>query len=372
MQSGAFSGNIQDNGAGEGYECSRNASFAGVALFDCGVSSKADVDEAIQSSLVAFEKWSREPYSTRAHVLFRTAQLIRENIDDLAHWETRNNGKPLYESVSDLTTAADTFDFYASVAIQMHGEHYDAGVDRFMLVKREPLGVCVGIGAWNYPFQTCTWKVAVALACGNTFVYKPSPWAPMSCVYLAELLVAAGAPPGALNIVQGDASTGQALCEHRRVSKVSFTGSVPTGAAIQRACASPTSIKPVTLELGGKSPLIICEDADMDKAVTAAMLGNFFSQGEVCNNGTRVFVHRSLYEQFIARFVERVKALKVGDPTEEGTKVGATICQQHMERVLAYVEKAKQEVGSLALLCVITTAGRPCTVRRRACDREEL
>ena len=198
--------------------------------------------------------------------------------------------------------------------------------------SREPLGVVGGVGAWNYPLQTCTWKVAPALACGNTFVYKPSPLAPLAAVVLGEVLKDAGLPDGVYNVVQGEAEAGSLLSNHPELDKLSFTGSVPTGTKIMEAGAK--TIKNVTLELGGKSPLIIFEDANMKNAVKGALMANFLTQGEVCSNGTRVFIQRGIYEEFLAEFVKQAKQMKVGDPMNEDTTVGGTICEAHAKKVL--------------------------------------
>ena len=198
--------------------------------------------------------------------------------------------------------------------------------------SREPLGVVGGVGAWNYPLQTCTWKVAPALACGNTFVYKPSPLAPLAAVVLGEVLKAAGLPDGVYNVVQGEAEAGSLLSNHADLDKLSFTGSVPTGTKIMEAGAK--TIKNVTLELGGKSPLIIFDDANLKNAVKGALMANFLTQGEVCSNGTRIFIQRGIYDKFLTEFVKQAKQMKVGDPMNEDTTVGGTICEAHAKKVL--------------------------------------
>lgn len=188
------------------------------------------------------------------------------------------------------------------------------------------------MGAWNYPLQTCTWKVAPALACGNTFVYKPSPLAPLAAVVLGEVLKAAGLPDGVYNVVQGEAEAGSLLSNHADLDKLSFTGSVPTGTKIMEAGAK--TIKNVTLELGGKSPLIIFDDANLKNAVKGALMANFLTQGEVCSNGTRIFIQRGIYDKFLTEFVKQAKQMKVGDPMNEDTTVGGTICEAHAKKVL--------------------------------------
>ncbi|KAM6922091.1 4-trimethylaminobutyraldehyde dehydrogenase [Xenentodon cancila] len=221
------------------------------------------------------------------------------------------------------------------------GQHIQLPGGAFAYTRREPLGVCVGIGAWNYPFQIASWKSAPALACGNAMVFKPSPMTPVTAVILAEIYKEAGAPDGLFCVVQGGAETGSLLCYHPKVAKVSFTGSVPTGKKVMEMSAK--GVKPVTLELGGKSPLIIFNDCDLENAVKGALMANFLSQGEVCCNGTRVFVQRSIMPQFLEKVVKRTKAILVGDPLLESTRMGALISKPHLEKVLGFVSQAKKE-----------------------------
>ncbi|XP_023601627.1 4-trimethylaminobutyraldehyde dehydrogenase [Myotis lucifugus] len=223
----------------------------------------------------------------------------------------------------------------------MAGEHIQLPGGSFGYTRREPLGVCVGIGAWNYPFQIASWKSAPALACGNAMVFKPSPFTPVSALLLAEIYTEAGAPPGLFNVVQGGGATGQLLCQHRDVAKVSFTGSVPTGTKIMEAAAK--GIKPVTLELGGKSPLIIFADCNLENAVKGALMANFLTQGEVCCNGTRVFVQKEILDKFTEQVVQQTQRIKIGDPLLEGTRMGPLINRPHLERVLGFVKGAKEQ-----------------------------
>ncbi|VDK45574.1 unnamed protein product, partial [Cylicostephanus goldi] len=216
---------------------------------------------------------------------------------------------------------------------------------RFAYTRREPLGVVGCIGAWNYPLQTCVWKVAPALAAGNAVVYKPSPFAPASPVLLGEILAAAGIPEGVYNVVQGEAETGKLLCLHPLIRKLSFTGSVAGGMGVQRQAATD-NVKPVTLELGGKSELIIFDDTDIKSAVAGTMLANFLNQGQVCTNATRVFVQRGILEAFTAE-LECDEKLKVGDPLKEDTRVGANINELHLNKILDFIESAKQEGGQV-------------------------
>jgi betaine-aldehyde dehydrogenase len=213
------------------------------------------------------------------------------------------------------------------------------------MVRREPLGVCAGIGAWNYPLQIACWKSAPALACGNAMVFKPAELTPLTAVKLAEIYIEAGLPPGVFNVVQGDARTGEALTRHPGVAKVSLTGEVSTGKKVMAAAS--VTLKHVTLELGGKSPLIVFDDADLDNAVSGAMLGNFYTQGEICSNGTRVFVQRAIADEFVARLRDRTAKLCIGDPLDSGTDIGALISEPHLEKVLGYVAAGVAEGARL-------------------------
>ncbi|XP_038614028.1 4-trimethylaminobutyraldehyde dehydrogenase [Tachyglossus aculeatus] len=277
----------------------------------------------------------------RSRVLLEAARIIRDRRDEIATVESINNGKSIFESRIDIDMSWQCIEYYAGLAGSLAGEHIQLPSGSFGYTRREPLGVCVGIGAWNYPFQTACWKLAPALACGNAMIYKPSPFTPVSVVLLAEILAEAGAPPGLFNVVQGGAATGQLLCQHRDVAKVSFTGSVPTGSKVMEMAAK--GIKPVTLELGGKSPLIIFSDCILKNAVKGALLANFLTQGEVCSNGTRVFVQRTILKQFTEEVVKQTEKIKVGDPLREDTRMGPLITRPHLERVLGFVQKAKEE-----------------------------
>jgi betaine-aldehyde dehydrogenase len=221
----------------------------------------------------------------------------------------------------------------------------DLGPQAFGYTRREPLGVVAGIGAWNYPLQIACWKAAPALACGNAMIFKPAELTPLTAMRLREVLAEAGLPEGVFQVVQGMADTGRLLTAHPQIRKVSLTGEVGTGKAVMADSAA--SLKQVTLELGGKSPLIVFEDAVLENAVGGALLGNFYSAGEVCSNGTRVFVHRSIKAAFLERLAARVRAMRIGDPLDPSTQVGALICEEHMRKVLSYIERGKAEGARL-------------------------
>ena len=305
------------------------------------------VEKAITAARDAQAAWAAMTGTERGRILRRAADIMRERNHDLSILETYDTGKPYQEtSVADATSGADALEYFGGLAASLTGEHIQLGED-WVYPRREPLGVCVGIGAWNYPIQIACWKSAPALACGNAMIFKPSEETPMGAVKLAEIFIEAGVPAGVFNVVQGAAEVGQWLTHHPEIAKVSFTGEVGTGKKVMAAAAS--SLKDVTMELGGKSPLIIFDDADLENAISAAMVGNFYTQGEICTNGTRVFVHEDLYPRFIERLLERTrKNIKAGDPMNPDTNFGALISKKHQELVLGYISKGLAEGATLS------------------------
>ena len=305
----------------------------------------AIVDRALASAEAAQRDWARRTGRERGRILTRAAAIIRERNHELSVLETHDTGKPLQETLAvDATSAADALEYFGGLAASLTGEHIALGED-WVYTIREPLGVCVGIGAWNYPTQIAAWKGAPALACGNAMVFKPSETTPICALKLAEILVEAGLPKGVYNVVQGMGEVGAALVGDPRVAKVSLTGSVPTGRKVYAAAAA--QMKHVTMELGGKSPLIIFDDADLDNAVGGAINGNFYSSGQVCSNGTRVFVQKGIKEAFLARLAERLGDAVIGDPLDEATSFGPMVSAAQMNIVLGYVDKGKAEGARL-------------------------
>ncbi|AJQ93730.1 betaine-aldehyde dehydrogenase [Gynuella sunshinyii] len=312
----------------------------GEPLAEVQQASLADVDKAVESALQGFKVWSAMSGVERGRILLKAVAILRERNDELALLETRDTGKPLQESLYvDIVTGADVIEYYAGLAATIHGEQQNLGANNFFYTRREPLGVCAGIGAWNYPIQIAMWKAGPALAAGNAMIFKPSEETPLGALKLAEIFTEAGLPDGVFNVVQGDYRVGQALSRHPRIAKVSFTGECGTGKKVMADAAG--TLKSVTMELGGKSPLIIFEDADLTNAVSGAMLANFYTQGEVCTNGTRVFVHDSIYDAFIEQLQQRTEKMVLGDPTDMNTQVGALISAGHLEKVMGYIEAAK-------------------------------
>ncbi|WP_191603506.1 betaine-aldehyde dehydrogenase [Marinomonas algicola] len=307
-----------------------------------------EVNAAVAAAQEGQKVWAAMSAVERSRILFKAAQLLREHNEELARLEVLDTGKPLQEAICvDIESGADVIEYYAGLANKIQGEYQDLGDGNFYYTRKEPLGVCAGIGAWNYPIQIACWKSGPALAAGNAMIFKPSEETPLTALKLAEIYTQAGLPDGVFNVVQGDARTGQLITNHPDIAKVSFTGECGTGKKVMTASAQ--SLKQVTMELGGKSPLIIFPDMPIDQAVSGAMLANFYTQGEVCTNGTRVFVHADILEAFNAELKTRTEAMVVGDPLNIETQVGALISKAHMEKVLGYVEAAK-EAGA-TLLC---------------------
>jgi betaine-aldehyde dehydrogenase len=300
-----------------------------------------EVEEAVEAARAGFAVWSRTAPAERGRVLRRTADLLRARNEELARLETLDTGKPIQETrVADAASGADALEFFAGVAATLAGESVDLGGDWFY-TRREPLGVVAGIGAWNYPIQIACWKAAPALACGNAMIFKPAELTPLSALKLAEVFRDAGLPDGVFNVVQGDGEVGRLLVEHPDIAKVSLTGEVGTGKRVMAGAAA--TLKQVTLELGGKSPLIVFDDAQLDNAVGGAMLANFYSSGQVCSNGTRVYVHRRVKDAFVERLLARTKRLRIGDPLDPETQIGPLVSRTHMEKVLGYMAVGRRE-----------------------------
>lgn len=305
---------------------------------------QAEVDAAVAAAKAAFEVWSNTPAAERGAILRRATAILRERNQALAELETLDTGKPISETgVVDVATGADVVDYFAGVAQSIHGQHVDLPPEAFAMVRREPVGVCAGIGAWNYPIQIAMWKSGPALACGNTMVFKPAEQTPLTALRLAEIYMEAGMPPGVFNVVQGAAETGAMLVNHADVEKVTLTGSVEVGKIVMAEAAK--DLKKVTLELGGKSPIIVFNDANIGNALNAALVGNFYSAGQVCSNGTRVFVHSSIHDEFVERLKERTEAIRVGDPFDPDTQLGPLVTREHYEKVVRYLDTAKQSAA---------------------------
>ena len=330
--------------SGESFTSINPANGEPIAQLD--QASQSDLELAIESAKRGFAIWSAMPPIERSRILLNAVKILRERNNDLAALEVIDTGKPLQEALEvDIVSGADVIEYFAGLAPTMQGDQQPLGESQFFYTRREPLGICAGIGAWNYPIQIAMWKSAPALAAGNAMIFKPSEETPLTALKLAEIFTEAGLPDGVFNIVQGDYRVGQMLTAHPDIAKVSFTGETGTGKAVMADSAK--TLKSVTMELGGKSPMIVFDDAKLDDAVSAAMVANFYTQGEVCTNGTRVFVHENLYDEFISQLKVRTENLIVGDPMDIKTQVGALISKDHLTKVLEAIEQAKQSGATL-------------------------
>ena len=304
------------------------------------------IELAVEAAREAQPAWARLKPVERGRILRRAADILRARNAELARLETLDTGKAIQETlVADAPSAADALEFFAGAIGSFNGEFVDLG-GPFAYTRREPLGVCLGIGAWNYPIQIAGWKSAPALAMGNAMVFKPSENTPLSALALAEIYTEAGLPAGLFNVVQGFGDVGTALVSHPAVAKVSLTGSVPTGSRVLALAGS--HLKHATMELGGKSPLIVFDDADIENAVGGAMLGNFYSTGQVCSNGTRVFVQKGIHDRFVERLIERTKKIRIGDPLDPETQMGPLISKAQHDKVSAYIAVGKAEGATRA------------------------
>jgi betaine-aldehyde dehydrogenase len=318
----------------------------GQLLATIRIDGQAEVDKAVARAAHAQNLWAKTPGVERGRILHRAAALLVERNDVLARLETQDTGKPIQEtSAVDVLSGADCIEYYAGLARSIAGEHHDLGTGAFGYTRREPLGVVAGIGAWNYPIQIACWKSAPALACGNAMLFKPAELTPLTAIELEKIYLKAGLPDGLFQVLQGKAETGRLLSLHPGIAKVSLTGEVGTGKKVMVDAAG--TLKYVTFELGGKSALIIFEDADLDEAVSGALLANFYSAGEVCTNGTRVFVHKNVRDAFLAKLKARTEAMVIGDPLDPATQMGALISQAHMEKVLGYIALGQQQGANL-------------------------
>ena len=320
----------------------------GEVLANVQSASKADVNLAVASAQQGQKIWAAMTAMQRSRILRKAVEILRERNDSLAELESLDTGKPLSETrYVDIVTGADVLEYYAGLVPAIEGQQIPLRESSFVYTRREPLGVVAGIGAWNYPIQIALWKSAPALAAGNAMIFKPSEVTPLTALKLAEIYTEAGLPDGVFNVLNGSGhEVGIWLTEHAGIEKISFTGGTVTGKKVM-ASASNSTLKEVTMELGGKSPLIIFPDANMDRAADVSMMANFYSTGQVCTNGTRVFVHRSNKQVFEQKILERVQRIRVGDPFDENTNFGPLVSIAHMDNVLRYIESGIKEGARL-------------------------
>ena len=313
--------------------------FAEIAEAD-----KADIDKAVAAARRALEgKWSKMSARDRGRALYKLAQLIEERAAELAELETADNGKPIRESLYvDLPQVAENFEYFAGWATKIEGETIPVPGKMFNYTLREPVGVCGQIIPWNFPLLMAAWKLAPALAAGNTVVLKPAEQTPVTAMELGKLIQEAGFPDGVVNIVPGYGETaGAALAGPPGIDKVAFTGSTEVGKLIAKAAAN--NLTKVSLELGGKAPNIIFADADMEQAVNGALMSIFFNQGQVCCAGSRLFVEESVKDEFLEKFKERAQRVNVGDPMDKATQMGPQVSAEQLNRIKSYVDIARGE-----------------------------
>ena len=311
-------------------------------------SSSDDVEEAYQAAANAFPEWSNTTLDYRSKILSKIATLIEVNLERFAEAEAQDNGKPLsLAKTVDIPRASSNFQFFANAITQFSSEsHESVGLNAFNFTLRNSIGVVGCISPWNLPLYLFSWKIAPALATGNTVVAKPSEVTPMTAYLLADICTKAGLPKGVLNIVHGlGHTTGQAIVEHEKIKAISFTGGTATGASIARTAAP--MFKKLSLELGGKNPNLIFADCDYEKMLNVTLKSSFANQGQICLCGSRIFVERSIYNKFKTDFIARTKALKVGNPMNSDTNIGALVSKPHLEKVKSYIDSAEQEGGTV-------------------------
>jgi aldehyde dehydrogenase (NAD+) len=318
----------------------------GEVLTQIGEATRDDVDKAVTAARKAFDDrsgpWRRMSASDRGKLIWKLADLIEQNVDEIAELETLDNGKPIFESRQvDMPMVIDVLRYYAGLATKIHGETVNTFETAFTYTLREPVGVVGLIVPWNFPLLLASWKLGPAIACGNTIVMKPAEQTPLTTLRLGELAIEAGFPAGVINIVTGGPETGKAIVGHPGINKIAFTGSTAVGKEIMRDAAD--SLKRVTLELGGKSPNIVFSDADVDAAVRGAINGIFYGKGEVCNAGSRLFVESKLQEEFLEKLIGRAKKMQPADPLDPKTRLGAIVSQEQLQTVLGYIESGKKE-----------------------------
>lgn len=317
----------------------------GEVICDVAEADAADVDKAVQAARNAFNggEWRKMSATRRGELLYKLADLIEHNIEELARLETLDNGKPLHDSKGDIKLVIACYRYYAGWADKVQGKTIPINGPYFCYTRHEPVGVIGQIIPWNFPLLMQAWKLSPALATGNTVVLKTAEQTPLSALRVGELIIEAGFPAGVVNILSGYGPTaGAAIANHMDVDKVAFTGSTEVGHLVMEAAAK-SNLKRVTLELGGKSPNIVFADADMDQAIVGAHNSLFFNQGQCCNAGSRLFVEEKCYDEFVAKSVERAKQRVVGDPFDSKTQQGPQVDQEQFNKVMSYIESGMRD-----------------------------
>jgi acyl-CoA reductase-like NAD-dependent aldehyde dehydrogenase len=348
-----INGEYVDSSSGEWFETHNPAT--GETIARVAKATREDVDKAVSAAREALEKgkWSRWPASRRGQILNKAAGIMRERFNDLVHLEVLNSGKAWSAAQGQVHQAIEDFEMYAGAVHTLSGETKPVPQGFLNYTLKEPVGVCAQIIPWNYPLMMAAWKIAPALAAGCTIVLKPASLTPVTAHVLAEICQEAGVPAGVINIITGSGTdVGAYLTEHPGVDKVAFTGETGTGKDIMKTASE--TLKRVTLELGGKSPNLVFEDADVDAAVDGSVFGIYYNTGQSCEARSRLFVHESIYDEFVAKFIEKTKRLKLGDTLDKSTHVGAVISQTQWDVIHSYVKSAEEEGAK-----VVYGGGRP-------------
>ena len=321
----------------------------GETIAEVAEAGREDLDRAVTAARKAFESgpWAAMKPRQRGQILKRAADALVSRADEFGRVETLDNGKPIFEAAKiDMPAAAECLAYFGEYADKLYGETYPSRPDAFLMTVREPVGVVGAITPWNFPLLQAMWKIAPALALGNSVVLKPASVTPLTCLMFAELLASAGLPPGAFNVIPGPgAVVGQAMAEHPGIDKISFTGETETGKSILRAAAG--TVKRVSMELGGKSPNVVFADADLDAAARGAINAIFYGKGELCSAGSRLLVEESAHDALLEKVVERAKKMAPGDPLDPKTRLGALVSEKQRDTVARYVETGKKEGATL-------------------------
>ena len=319
----------------------------GKVIAEVASGGQKEVDAAVAAAKAAFPAWSTMPIKERSKIMHNVGNLITKNVPELSEMETNDCGQVISQTLGALIPrSANNFHYFAEIAEHMHGESYDSDTGHLNYTMQKPVGVCALISPWNVPFMTATWKTGPCLALGNTAVMKMSELSPMTVTRLGELMREAGVPDGVFNIVHGfGQNAGEPLVSHPDVRAISFTGSTPTGNRIIRAAG----LKKYSMELGGKSPFIIFDDADYERALDAALFMIFSNNGQRCTAGSRIIVQNTIYDKFVADFVDRAGKLAIGDPLDPNTIIGPMISKAHQNKVMGYIEAGQKEGARLVL-----------------------
>ncbi|MGM0828587.1 MAG: aldehyde dehydrogenase family protein [Bacillota bacterium] len=341
-----INGQRMESGSGETFTTYNPAT--GEAIATVSLASAQDAEKAVEAARNAFDygKWKKFPINKRSRVLNKIAGIMRSRFNELVSLEIMDSGKSLSAAQGQVMQAIEDFEFYAGAIVGHRGTVNNVPGQFMNVAEKEPVGVCAQIIPWNYPLMMAAWKIAPAIASGCSVVVKPATLTPLTAIVLGEICIEAGVPEGVVNIIPGaGSSVGNYLVEHEKVDKVAFTGSTPIGKNIMEKASQ--TLKRVTLELGGKSPNIVFEDADVDAAVDGSLFGIFYNTGQSCEARSRLYVHEDIYDEFMEKFVEKTKKLKLADPHDKGTHIGAIINQDQLDTIDGYVQSAKEEGATI-------------------------